>query len=82
MYYTFLETLDKIKFNGNDSSNHDPHQEGQYDQECPPSSKRFLMVIFPLKTLFLYIFENLGQNTVKDNESSHSDPHQEDQDDD
>ena len=50
MYYTFLETLGKIQFNYNDSRHHDPHQEGQEDQEYPPSSRRFLMVIFPLKT--------------------------------
>ena len=43
MYYIFLETLGKIQFNDNDSSHHDPHQEGQDDQECPPSSKKFLM---------------------------------------
>ena len=28
MYYVFLETLDKIQFSDNNSSHHDPHQEG------------------------------------------------------
>ena len=37
MYYIFLETLGKIQFNDNDSSHCDPCQEGQEDQECPPS---------------------------------------------
>ena len=59
MYYIFLEALGKIQFNDNDSSHHDPHQEGQEDQECPPSSRRFLMVIFPLKTLCIIHFWKL-----------------------
>ena len=49
MCFTFLETLGKVQFNDNDSSHHDPHQEGQDDQKYPPSSRRFLMVIFPLR---------------------------------
>ena len=40
-----LETLGNIQFNGDDLSNLDHHQEGQDDQE---SSRRFLMIIFPL----------------------------------
>ena len=37
-----------------DPSHHDDFQEGQGDQECPPSSRRFLIVIFPLKTLCIF----------------------------
>ena len=48
VYYIFLETLDKIQFNDNDYSLHDPHPEGQEDQEYPPSSSRFLIATFPL----------------------------------
>ena len=43
MYYIFLETLGKIQFNDSASSHHDLHLEGVEDQECPPSSRRFLM---------------------------------------
>ena len=50
MYYIFLETLGKILFNEADSKHHDHHQEGQDDQECHPSTRRFLMIIFPIKT--------------------------------
>jgi len=56
MYYTFLETLGKIQSNDNDSRHHEPHQEGQDDQECHPSSRRFLIVIFSLKTLCIIHF--------------------------
>ena len=59
MYYIFMETLGKIQFNDNDSSHHDPHQEGQEDQECPPSSRRFLMATYPLKTLCVIYFWKL-----------------------
>ena len=65
MYYIFLETFGKIQLNDNDSSHHDPHEEGQEDQECPPSSRRFLIVISHLRHYVLYIFGNFGQNPVQ-----------------
>ena len=52
----FLETLGKIQFNEDDSSHNDPHQEGQDDQECPSSTGRFLMTIFPINTLCIIYF--------------------------
>ena len=47
MYWIFLEILGKIQFNGDDPSHHDHHQEDQDNQECPLSTGRFLMIIFP-----------------------------------
>ena len=42
-----------------DYNHQDPHQEGQEDQESPPSSRRFFMAIFPLKTLCVIYFWKL-----------------------
>ena len=62
MYHIFLETLNKIQQDV--SSHHDP-QECQDDQECPPSTGRFLMAIFQIRPYVLYIFGNLRQNPVQ-----------------
>ena len=48
--------LCKIQFIGYNPSYHDHHQEGQDDQECPPSIGRFLMPIFPPKSLSVIYF--------------------------
>ena len=42
MHHIFLETFDKIKFNGDDPMYHDHHWESQDDQEYPSSTGRFL----------------------------------------
>ena len=55
----FLETLGKMQFNGDDLNNHDHHQEGQDDEEHPPSTGRFLMTIIPQIPHVSYIFGNL-----------------------
>ena len=65
MYPIFLETLGEIQFNGGDPKYHDHHQECQDDQECPPSTGRFLMTISPPRPHVSYIFGNLGQNPVQ-----------------
>ena len=65
MYPIFLETLDKMGFNGDDPNHHDHHQEGQNDQEHPPSTGRFLMTISPQIPYVTYIFGNLRQNAVQ-----------------
>ena len=65
MYPIFLETLGEIQFNGGDAKHHDHHQECQDDQECHPSTGRFLMTIFPHRHHVSYIFGNLGQNPVQ-----------------
>ena len=46
----------KIQFYDDDSSHHDPHQEGQDDQEYPPSTVRFLMANFSIETLCIIYF--------------------------
>ena len=45
MYHIFLESSGQIQLTGGDSRYHNHHQEDQDDQECPPSSRRFLMAI-------------------------------------
>ena len=42
MDHIFLETFDKIKFNGEDPMYYDQHWEDQDDHECPSSTGRFL----------------------------------------
>ena len=69
MYRIFLKSSGQIQVIRDDPSNHDHHQEGQDDQECPPSTRRLLMAIFPPMTMYYVFLETLG------------DPHQEDQDD-
>ena len=64
-YPIFLETLDEIQFNGGDPKDYDHHQECQDDQECPPSTGRFLMTISPPRPYVSYIFRNLGRNPVQ-----------------
>ena len=65
MYHIFLETLGKMEFNGDDLNHHDHHQEGQDDQEHPPSTGRFLRNISPQMPHVSYIFGNLRQNAVQ-----------------
>ena len=57
-YVSSLETLGKIQFSDNDFSHHDPHQEGQNDQECLPISRMFLMAIVP--HMYYTFLETLG----------------------
>ena len=54
-----------MQFNGDDPNHHDHHQEGQDDQEHPPSTGRFFMFIFPQIPYVSYIFGNLRQNVVQ-----------------
>ena len=65
MYPIFLETLDKMGFNGDDPNHHDHHQEGQNDQECPSSTGKFLITISPQIPHVSYIFGNLRQKSVQ-----------------
>ena len=65
MYLIFLKTLGNMQFNGDDPNHHDHHQEGQDDQEHPPSTGRLLMTISPQIPHVSYIFGNLRQNAVQ-----------------
>ena len=62
--YIFLETSGQIQLTGGDSRYHDHHQEDQDDQECPPSTRMFLMTLFAIDTHVSYIFGNLRTNPV------------------
>ena len=59
MYHIFLETSEQIQISDGYSSHPDIHQEDQDDQECPPSSRMFLMALIATNTHVSYIFENL-----------------------
>ena len=56
MYHIFLETSGQIQLTGGDSRIHDHHQEDLDDQECPPSTKMFLMTLFAIATHVLYMY--------------------------
>ena len=58
-YQTFLETSEQIQISDVDSSHLDIYQEHQDDQECPPSSRMFLMALISTNTHVSYIFEIL-----------------------
>ena len=68
MYHIFLETSGQIQLNGGDTRYLDCHQvsqDDQEDQECPPSTRMFLMALFATNTHVSYIFGNLRTNPVK-----------------
>ena len=65
MYLIFLKTLGNMQFNGDDPNHHDHHQEGQDDQEHPPSTGRLLMTISPQIPHVSYIFGNLRHNAFQ-----------------
>ena len=53
----FWKAKGNIQFNEDDPTHDDDHQEGQDDQECPPSTGWFLMTIFSLKINVFYFWE-------------------------
>ena len=61
MCHIFLESLGKIEFNEDDPGHHDHHQEGQDNQECPPSTGRFFMTIFITYHMYPIFSETLGK---------------------
>jgi len=73
MYYIFLESLDKIQTNRDDSRHHDCHQEGQDDQEHSLRTGRFF--VYPI------FLETLDKMQFNGNDPSHHEHHQEGQDD-
>ena len=55
---TFSETLGKIQFNGDNLKHHYNNQEGQGDQEYPPSTGRFLVATFaPMTPCIIYFWK-------------------------
>ena len=67
MYHIFLETSGQIQLNGGDTRYLDCHQvsqDDQEDQECPPSTRMFLMAFFATNTHVSYIYGNLRSNPV------------------